>query len=252
MTGMIGALFNTLLYEPFYNTLILLLSVVPGHDAGFSVILLTLLVKLALFSLSYKSIKGMVKQRALEPEVARIREQHKSDSQAQAMAVMAFYKKNGVNPFAGLLVVLIQIPVILALYWVFLRSGLPTINGDLLYSFIHAPESINMIFLGIFDLSQKSILMALAAGVTQYIQALLLTPPVPANQTSDGARSFKDDLAHSLQLQMKYVLPIVVAIFAYTLPAAIGLYWTTSNLFAIGQEFFVRKRLTKDPTVVTA
>lgn len=251
-SSMIGALFNTLLYEPFYNTLIFLLTIVPGHDAGLSVILLTIIVKLALFSLSYKSVKAMVKQRALEPEVARIREQHKSDSQAQAVAVMAFYKKHHINPFAGLLVVLIQIPVILALYWVFLRGGLPTVNPDLLYAFVHAPESINMHFLGILDLAQKSIVVALLAGISQYVQALLLSPAAPTKPKQGTTPSFKEDLARSMQLQMRYVLPAIVGIFAYTLPSAIGLYWVTSNLFGIGQELFVRKRLAQDPTAFVA
>jgi YidC/Oxa1 family membrane protein insertase len=250
---MIGALFNTILYKPFYNTLIFLISVVPGHDVGLSVIFLTIIVKLALFSLSYKSIKAMVKQRALEPEVAKIREQYRNDSQAQAVAIMAFYKKHHINPFAGLLVIFIQIPVILALYWVFLRGGLPMVNQDLLYSFVHAPEGVNMFFLGLLDLSQKSILAALAAGATQYVQALLLSGATPAKSRSGTAPSFKEDLARSMQLQMRYVLPVVVGIFAYTSPAAIGLYWTTSNLFAIGQELFVRKRLAKEsPALVGA
>ncbi len=243
---MIGSIFNTLLYDPLYNTLVFLISVIPGGDAGIAVILLTILVKLALFSLSYKSIKAMVKQRALEPEVRRIKERHKDNTQEQAVAVMAFYKEQGVNPFAGLLVILIQIPVILALYFVFLRGGFPEINSDLLYSFTPLPERINMVFLGILDLSSKSILMALLAGISQFFQALFMSPIAPATPKPDEKPSFKDDLARSMHLQMKYVLPVIVGIFAYTLPAAIGLYWTTSNLFTIGQELFVRKRLKKD------
>ena len=240
---MIAAVFNTLLYEPFYNTLIFLISIIPGGDVGVAVILLTILVKLALFSLSYRSVVAMVKQRSLEPEVRALKEKHKDAPQEQAVAVMAFYKEHGINPFAGIVVVLIQIPVILALYFVFLRGGLPDIHFNLLYPFVSAPEMINMIFLGVLDLGSKSILTALLAAASQFIQALLLSPPAPEGPKDGEKPSFKHDLAKSMHLQMKFVLPVIIGVFAYSLPAAIGLYWTTSNLFTIGQELFVRKRL---------
>lgn len=243
---MISAVFNTLLYKPIYNALTLLISVMPEGDVGLAVILVTIFVKLALFSLAYTSIKGMVKQRALEPEIRRIKEKHKDNTQEQALAVMAFYKERGVNPFAGILVILIQIPVILALYFVFLRGGLPAINPALLYSFIPVPERVNMVFLGFLDLSAKSILTAILAGVSQYLQGRFMAPLAPESPAPGQDPSFKHDLARSMNVQIRYVLPAIIGIVAYTLPAAIGLYWTVSNLFTVGQEMFVRKRLAKD------
>src|SRR3989344_3766047 len=117
---MISALFNTLLYEPFYNGLIFLVSIIPGGDVGIAVILLTIAVKLALFSVSYRSIQSQVTMRELEPEVQRIKEQYKNDRQQQGVRMMELYKQHKINPFAGFLLLFVQIPVILALYFVFL------------------------------------------------------------------------------------------------------------------------------------
>lgn len=237
------ALFNTLLFNPFYNGLLFLIGIIPGGDVGVAVILLTIVVKLVLFSLSYKSIKTQVKIKELEPEIQKIREEYKDDKQQQAMKTMAFYRENDINPFSSFLTILIQIPVILALYFLFVRGGLPEVNTDILYSFVRVPEMVSMSFIGLVDISQKSIVLALLAGLTQFFQARLLIPKKQKKKAADGSSSLKDDFAHSMQLQMRYVLPVFIVFIAYNFAAAVALYWTASNLFAIGQELFVRRRL---------
>lgn len=239
---MASFLFHTVLYNPFYNGLIFLISIIPRGDVGVAVILLTIVVKLALFSLSYKSIQTQIKIKELEPALRAIKEKHKDDKQEQALKTMALYKEKKVNPFSSFLVILIQIPVILALYLVFSRGGLPTINHAILYSFIPAPAVISTRFLGLIDIFHKSLILAVLAGVSQFFQAKLLIP-AREKQPPGSASSLGDDFAHSMQLQMKYVLPAMIGFIAYRLAAAVALYWTVSNVFAIGQEMFVGRRM---------
>ena len=242
---MISALFNILIYNPFYNGFIFLLKVLPGGDAGIAVILLTFFVKLALFPTSVKSIKTQIKMRNIEPRIADIKEKYKNDKTQQAMLIMNLYKQEEINPFASFLMLFIQIPVIFGLYFVFIRGGLPNIHTEILYSFNTPPLFVNMLFLGILDISQKSIILALLAGITQFFQARLLSPPKPVQQ-SGTTPSIKDDLARSMSLQMKYVFPVIITVIASRFPAAVGLYWTASNVFAIGQELYVRKNVKKE------
>ncbi len=231
---MITAAWNTVFYEPLYNGLIFLTGIVPGGDVGIAVILLTLIVKTILFPVSHKSIKTQVKMREIEPELKKIREKHKDKSE-QAKATMELYKTHGVSPFSGCLSIIIQIPVILALYYVFFK-GLG-FDGAL-YPFVAAPEAINPNFLGLIDMHGKSFILAALAALSQYFQAKISMPPVPPPSET---KSFKDDFARSMQLQMKYFMPVLVFVFSYTISSAIALYWLVSNLFSIGQELFVRK-----------
>jgi|TARA_Y100000310_G_scaffold122869_2_gene121611 YidC/Oxa1 family membrane protein insertase len=236
-------LFNTLIFDPLYNGLIFLVSVVPFADVGIAVILLTILVRIILFPLSLKATRTQMLVRGLEPELTKIKEKYKKDKQEQAKQTMALYKEKKINPFSSFLFIFIQIPIILGLYWVFFRGGLPEVNVDILYSFISTPELINMEFLGLVDVSERNIILALLAGITQFFQAKLSLPPLKKRSQNP---SLKDDLARSFHMQMRYILPIIVVVIAYTISAAIAIYWTTSNLFSIGQEIFVRHQMKKE------
>ncbi|MDP6387991.1 MAG: YidC/Oxa1 family membrane protein insertase [Candidatus Pacebacteria bacterium] len=237
---MFSIIWSTIFFNPIYNGLIFLIGIVPFADVGIAVILLTVFVKLVLFPFSLKMVKTQLAVKQLEPEITKLKETHKDDKQEQARKTMALYKEKGVNPFSGFLLILVQIPVIFALYWVFFRGGLPEINTELLYSFISEPEKVNMNFIGLIDVSAKSALLALFAGVTQYFQIKFSLPPMKARQ--DKA-SLKEDLARSFHIQMRYVMPVIVFAVAYAISVAVALYWTTSNLFAIGQEIYVRKKI---------
>lgn len=232
-------LFHTLFYNPLYNALVALIDTVPFADVGVAVIALTVTVKLILFPLSMKAVRTQLMMKRIEPEAARIREQYKNREE-QARKTMELYKREEVNPFSSFLVILIQLPIIFALYFVFFRGGLPAIDASLLYSFIPVPTEVNMHFLGLVDVASRSLFLALCAGVTQFFQAkLAVPPPTPTN----GTPTLRDDLAKSFHLQVRYVLPVVVSVIAYTISAAVALYWTTSNLFAIGQELYVRRHI---------
>lgn len=233
------SVFNTLFYQPLYNALVFLVSILPAADLGFAVILLTLLVKIVLFPLSHKSVSTQAKIRTLDPHIKKIREETKNNQQEQAQKIMGLYKEHGVNPFSGCFLLVAQLPIIFALYWVFFKGIQP--DPALLYSSVVFPEHINTLFLGLIDMHGKSIVLAVIAGVTQFFQIKLSMPPTPP-ESSGTERSFKDDLAKSMSVQMRYVMPVFVAFIAYTISAAVALYWITSNCFSIGHELFVRRK----------
>ncbi len=237
--ALVIALFHTAIYNPIYNALIALLSFVPGGDVGIAVIILTIGVKLLLFPLAQQASKTQLIIKKIAPEIDRIKEQYKDDTQAQAMHTMALYREHGVRPFSSILLILIQLPIVIALYLVFIRGGLPTIHTDLLYSFVRVPEHLSMNFMGLIDLGGKSIVLALVAGVTQFLHARIAFDP--PQTTKKPGESFKDDMARSLHIQMRYVLPVIIAIVAYTTSAAVGLYFVASNAFMLIQELVVRK-----------
>lgn len=227
--------FATLFYLPVYNAFIALINVIPGHNAGVAVILLTLIVRFILYPLSRKSIKTQLEMRKIEPEVQKLKEKV-TDKQEQARQLMQLYKDRDVNPFAGLFLVLIQFPILIGLYRVF-QSGLPKVDTTLLYSFVHAPATVVMNFVGI-DLMYRSLLLAIVAVVTQFIQLQIALPKTKKSET----KSFQNDLTHSINTQMKYVFPLILFPIAY-FSAVIGLYLVTSNIFMIFQELFVKRTL---------
>ncbi|MCX6751266.1 MAG: YidC/Oxa1 family membrane protein insertase [Candidatus Nomurabacteria bacterium] len=230
-------LWNTFLYGPLFNALAFLVSIVPGGDVGIAVILLTIIVKTVLFPLSQRSIESQIKMNLLAPELKKIKDSGTSKEE-QAKQTFELYKHHKTNPFSGCLLVLIQIPIIFALYYVFLKEL--NFQSTLLYPFIHAPEDINMLFLGILDISQKGlIILAVLAGLSQYFQARLMPKPVVQNKTDS---SFQENLTNSMQTQMKYVFPFVIAFIAYSVSGAVALYWITSNIFAIGQQIYANKK----------
>lgn len=242
---MIGHIWDTVLYHPLINALAFLVSIVPGGDVGLAVIILTIIVKIILFPLSQKAIESQAQMSILAPELSKIKESGVSREE-QARLTFELYKKHKTNPFSGCLLVLIQIPIIFALYYVFYKG----INFDssVLYSFVHVPERINMLFLGILDISGKSLLLAILAGVSQYLQAYFMPTP-PASTKSSGTGSFAESFSKSMTMQMKYVFPFVVAFIAYTISGAIALYWITSNLFAVAQQIYAKRH---DPLVIEA
>ena len=229
------SLWNSLLYHPLINALAFLVSVVPGGDVGLAVIILTVAVKLILFPLSQKAIHSQAAMAKLAPELSKIKASGAS-KEDQAKQTFELYKKHKANPFSGCLLVFIQIPIIFALYYVFFKGI--NFDSELLYSFVKVPEHVNMVFLGVLDLSGKSLFLAVLAGVSQYLQAYFMPKP-PASTNTTG--SFGDSFAKSMNMQMKYIFPFIVAFIAYSISGAIALYWITSNIFAVGQQIYATK-----------
>lgn len=237
-------IFNTVLYEPLYNTLVFFITMIPGESLGLAIILLTVLVKTILLPLTHKQTSSQRKMKTVEPEIQKIKDKHKNNKQEQAKKTMELYQKHGINPFSGCVVVLIQLPVILALYRIFFKGLEAGINADLLYSFITIPTNISTMFLGYFDLLEKSLILAFLAGVTQFFQMKLAMPGAPqkSKESKKGELSFQEEFTKNMSTQFKYIMPGIVFFFAWSISAAVALYWTVSNVFSIAHELVVKHK----------
>ncbi len=239
---MIETFFSAVVYYPIYNALAAAVLIVPYGDVGLAIVLITILVKLLLFPLALKASHAQHTMRKLEPELRKIRDENKDNSAELAKKTLALYSQNGISPFSSFLLLLIQIPVILGLYWVILaESQVGGFDPSYLYPFIPVPTVSSFNFLGLIPIRESSILLAIFVAISQYFQAkfMMPTPPVATG------KQFQDDLASSMHLQVRYVLPFVLGIVSYTFGAAISLYFITSNLFGIMQEVVASKRLKK-------
>ena len=230
---MISYLFNLIFYQPLFNALIFLSNIIPNHDLGFSIVVLTVLIRLALWPLTGKSIKNQKALEKLKPKIEEINKKFKNDKEAKAKALMALYSENKINPLSGFLPLLIQIPIIIALWRVFLSGT--GINHDLLYSFIEAPSEIHPVFLGIFDLTKRNVLLAIIAGALQYFQTKMI---MPQQKTSNEKAP---DFSRIMSQQMLYFGPILSVIIFWTLPSALPLYWIVITLMTLLQQYINQK-----------
>jgi YidC/Oxa1 family membrane protein insertase len=172
------------------------------------------------------------KMRALAPKLALIKTQG-LDKQAEAKATMDLYKDEKMNPFSGCLFLLVQLPILFALYYT-LRSGIN--QPEHLYSFLSTTGLHNMLF-GILDITKPFLPFAILAGLTQAIQAFL----TPVQQTTTDT-SFQGQMAKTMSMQTRYVLPLIIILIASKLAAAVALYWVVANTFSVCQELYFRKK----------
>jgi YidC/Oxa1 family membrane protein insertase len=230
-------LWQLIFYNPILNVLVFFYNTIAFRSFGLAIIEVTLLLRLILFPFFHKGAKQQMLMQRIQPKVKKIQEQHKDDREKQAAALMELYKEHGVNPFSGFLLLIIQLPIILGLYWV-VRSGLAPSTFASLYSFVAAPQNVNTVFLGIVNLTAASIPLVLCAAIAQFFQARLAIYRSP-DDTSPLSP------AEKIGRQMAYVGPIITILVFYGLPAAVGLYWLVSSLFSIIQQIFVNRHLKK-------
>ena len=244
---MISDLFHTFVYNPLYNGLVFFVDIAPSHDVGIAVIALTIVVRFFLYPLSKQAIRTQIAMREVAPEIEAIKERLKDKREEQARAIFALYRERNIRPFASFLLMLVQLPILIGLYWVFWQGGLPQVNADLLYSFVPNPPTVNMRFLGLMDMAERSVVLAVLAGLTQLAYARLSMGPRKPSSTG-GEPSFSGDMARSFDLQARYVFPIIIAGVSYTVTAAVPLYLVASNLFMIGQEYISGRRFAAEKT----
>lgn len=230
----IFSIFHTFFYQPLFNGLIFLYNILPIHDLGIAIVLFTIIIRLILYPLNQKAIVSQAALSKLQPQIKEIQEKQKGDKVKQSQALMELYKKNNINPAAGCLPLLIQLPVLLALYQVFL-AGLDPNKLNNLYSFIQKPESINLIFLGIIDLARSNYVLAILAGIFTYFQSKMMM-----NAKVDTSKS--GDFSSILNKQMLYFMPLFTVFIAWKLPAGLTLYWVVITLFGIIQQYLILKK----------
>jgi YidC/Oxa1 family membrane protein insertase len=227
---MISSLFNTILYQPLFNALILLYEYIPGHDFGIAVIVLTTLIRFALYPLMAQSIKSQKVLNELQPKIQEIQKQHASDKEKQGKAMMELYKQEKFNPFGGCLPLLVQFPILIALYQVFWRGFKPE-QLNFLYDFVQNPGVINSTFLGLINLDKPNIIFAFLAGILQFFQSKMIMPVQQQQQKGQMSQ-----FSGIMQKQMLYFMPLFTVFILWKLPAAIGLYWIVTTIFSIIQQ----------------
>ena len=239
-------IFNLILYQPLFNALILLYQYLPGHDFGIAVIVLTLLIRLMLYPLMAQSIKSQKVLQELQPKLQEIQQKYRTDPQRQAREIFELYKKEKINPFVGFLPLLIQLPILIALFWVFMafKDGLNPDKLTILYPFLSPPNLLKTpTFLGLINLAQPSLIVAVLAGFSQFFQTKMVTPypKIGGGQTSKKQDQIAQ-FSNLIQKQGLYFFPIFTVFILLRLPSAIGLYWITTSLFSIGQQYLIFKK----------
>ena len=240
---MISGAFHAAIYNPLYNGLVFLVGIIPSHDMGIAVVILTIIVRIIIFPLSRRAVDAQLAMKKLTPEIDKLKLKYKNDKEAQNREMFALYKERGVHPFASFGLVLVQFPVLIALYWVFYRGGFPAVDPALLYSFVHVPSSVNMEFLGIVDMKGRSVILAILAAATQFVYTRLsMGPREKAPESTPVEASLSGDMARSFDLQARYMLPAMIGVIGFSIAAAAPLYWAASNTFMIIQEYAAGRR----------
>ncbi len=237
---MISNLFNLFFYDPIYNALVALMAVVPGGDVGVAVIILTIIIRIILLPFFLSAARTQRAMKILEPKLKELKEKHKEDKEKEALGTLELYREAKVNPFSSILIALIQIPVLLALFWVFHYEAFVTLDAARLYALTPLPQVTSLLFLGIVSVAGKSMVLAVLAGLTQFLQAHMA---LLGTMKPSGTPGMQNDFQRIMGLQLKYVFPFLIGTIAYTTSSAIALYFITTNLMGALQEVYVRRSL---------
>lgn len=226
--------FKTIIYTPLYNILAFFVGVIPGHSLAVAIILLTALVRALIFPLNKRALISQARMKEIEPQLRAIKEYTK-DQKELAEKTLALYKEHKIHPFSGCLPILLQLPVIISLYYVFLNE---LTFSDVLYPFITIPETVNSFLFGI-NLYEASAVLAVLAGLSQFVQAW---QSKNLKKTGDvEGTDMQAAIQKSMRVQLLFLLPILITVFAWKLPAAVALYWVVNNIISIVQERIIFK-----------
>ncbi|MFH0804785.1 MAG: YidC/Oxa1 family membrane protein insertase [Patescibacteria group bacterium] len=240
---MIGDLFNTILFQPLFNALVFIYQYIP--NIGVAIILLTIAIKFVLYLPSQSSIRSQRRLQETQPKLQALQAKYKGNKEELGKQLMKFYKDNKVNPFSSCLPLLIQLPILIALYQAFFAVAqtdptthiLAANQLERLYEPLRnlfATHPIDPTFLGFFDLSKKgNWLFALLAGAAQFWQSRMLM----ANQPPKVPGSKDEGMTAGINKQMMYFMPVLTVVFGLQFPAGLTLYWLVSTLFTVGQQY---------------
>lgn len=235
-------LYNEALFRPLLNLLIGITNVLPGHSVGWSIIFVTIIVRLILLPSFLHQARAMQKNqekmKQIQGKLDEAKKKHQKDKAKLSEETMRIYREAGVNPASGCLPLIVQLPVLIALYRVFF-SGLTPNTYHFLYGFVAAPEALAFTFLGI-NLSTPSLMLGVIAGVFQFVQMKYLSPQGPSQP---GSNEETAAMMASMQKNMMYIFPAMTVFISLRLPAALALYWAVSTLFGIVQQLVVKKSL---------
>jgi YidC/Oxa1 family membrane protein insertase len=264
-------MFDTLIVQPIFNLLALIYALLPGHNFGLAVIIFTIVVRLLLWPLVKKQMHQVKLMRKLQPEIKRIEKEAKGDKRKKSLLMMELYKERGVNPFASIGILLLQLPILLGLFW-----GLQRVLNDpaqleaFAYPFIQSLgwmqqlaaniDLFDATLFGLVDLTRPALgaaglyipalLIVVGSAVTQYFQSVQLMPNTKDSRSlraifkdaSAGKQPEQSEINAAMGRSMKFLLPAMILLFTVYLPSALALYWFVSGLVALGQQTIILRR----------
>jgi len=233
MMNFLGQFFHVAVYQPLFNGLVLLYNWLPGHDLGLAVILLTLLIKILTFPVNREAYFSQRAMAGVQSQLKEIQSKYKSQPEEQARLISDLFRREKINPLSGFLPLLVQLPVLIALYQLFWKGIWQDASG-LLYDFVSRPGTINPLFLGRVDLAQPFWALALLSAVSQFFQAWLVSPPV-------ASVSGQSKTADFLQKEMLFLFPALTFFILIRLPSVLGLYWCTTSFLSIFEQTLFKK-----------
>jgi YidC/Oxa1 family membrane protein insertase len=260
----IGSLFHNVLYVPIINLLVLLYHAINlihvPYALGFAIIVLTIVIRLILYPLMASQLKASKKMQELNPHLKNLKEKHKNDAKKLQEETMRLYKEHGVNPAAGCLPVLIQLPLIWALYaalQLIVKPGmvtLKTINAMLYSPSLKLTQPWDANFFGLplaqtpshllTTIGPAVLLIPVLTGLFQFIQSKMMfsTATKPEDKKLSKVKPASgekknDDFATAFQSQSMYIFPLMIGFFSYGFPIGLSLYWNTFTIFGIIQQY---------------
>lgn len=246
-------IFNIVIVHPIINVLVAiyqaLLAVGLPYPLGFSIIGLTIVIRLILYPLTSAQLKASRKMQDLAPHLSNLKDKHKGDKKRIQEETMKLYKEHGVNPAAGCLPTLVQLPVIWGLYNV-LNNVVHKNSGELV-SYINGivldPLKLSKPWETTFftiplgespsKLMSSMFLVAIAVPVVTGVLQFLQTKMMFASKPATGVKKKNDDFVSVFQSQSTYIFPIMIAFFSFSLPFGLSLYWNTFSIFGIIQQY---------------
>ena len=191
---------------------------------GLAIILLTITIKMLLYPLTVKQIKGMRSMQKVQPKMAELQKKHKGDKPRLQQEMAKLYKDEKVNPLSGCLPIVVQMPILIALYW----------------SIYGLAELKDASFLWIPDLAAHSTIPTLILAVLSAATTFWSTKQTQGKQQPAANQS---DQAAQTQKMMLYIMPVFIGYMTYSFPAGLGIYWVTSNLVQVAQQWWLYKKL---------
>lgn len=251
---------NILIEQPIINILLALyhaaVYVHLPYALGFAIILLTILVRLALYPLTSQQLKMQKKMQDIAPHLSKIKEKHKGDMKSQQTATMELYKEHGLNPAAGCLPGIVQIVILLFGLYPALRKVIevnPKETVEVINKLVYSPSlKLHAVwdtsFFGlplagtpahlIKTVGPLILLVPILTGLFQFIQSKMMVSPTPAaDEKAIVEKKPQDDFAATFQKQSMYLLPIMIGFFSYTFSIGLSLYWNTFTIFGIIQQY---------------
>ncbi len=232
-------IFQTFFYEPILNLVVFLYSTIAFQDLGIAIIFLTIIIKVLLLPLSKQAIKSQKAMQDIQPKISQIKKEYVGKKEEMGQALMKLYKENKVNPFSSCLPLLIQLPFLWAVFRVFKDD--PGQHLNLVYGFLSRfkPETIDSISLGLINLAQPNILLAILAGGAQFWQAKMMLDKKKNEKAENSSK--EEGMANMMGKQMVYFMPIITIVIGATLPGGVTLYWFMFTLLTALQQIYVMK-----------